>query len=117
MYFLLVLPTLLSALALAAHFLRAGNLGMVLVSLLAPALLLIARRWALRCVQAGLLLAACTWLSFTWGLAELRLSQGREWHRMVVIMLGVAAFTGLAAALLQAPRFVRAYPRKCDTAA
>ena len=62
----------LSALLLAAHFLRWGNLVLVAISLALPFLLLVRRRWALRTVQAALFAGAAVWLTATYRFVQLR---------------------------------------------
>jgi hypothetical protein len=88
-----LLPVLFSALLIAAHFLRTGNLVLVVVSLVFPLLLLIRRAFAARLVQAGLLLAALEWMRTAILLADLRSSVGYPWIRMTVILSVVAVFT------------------------
>jgi len=88
-----LLPVLLSALLIAAHFLRSGNPFLVAVSLAIPLLLLIRRPPAVRMVQAALFLAALEWVSTAASLATLRSDLGLPWIRMAVILGIMAAFT------------------------
>lgn len=101
MTFVFILPTVLSALVTAAHFLKPGNLIFVGVSLLMPFLLLIRRRWALLMVQLALLAAAGEWLWSMLGYVEDRASRGEPALRLVIILSSVAAFCILSAVLLQ----------------
>lgn len=97
MNLLRLLPVIISALLLAAHFLRAGLLGLVLVSLAFPLLLLFRLRWVTRAVQLILLLGALEWLRTAIGLIDERRSSGREWAVAAFILLAVAAFTAASA--------------------
>jgi len=97
------LARLLSALAiliLAAHFFRAGSVGLVVVCLGLLILLLVRRTWAMRVLQAGLLLGALEWARTLVLLALERRSMGLPFLRLVVILGAVALFTGGCALLL-----------------
>ena len=59
---LLLLPVVASLLVLAAHFLRSGNIALVVLVLVFMALLAVRRRWAARLVQVALLLGAVEWV-------------------------------------------------------
>lgn len=101
MTFLRVLPALFASLILGAHFLRSGDLALVLLALALPCFLLVRRTWARRLVQAGLLLGALEWL---WALATLareRQAAGLPVLRLVLILGTVAAFTAWSAWLLR----------------
>lgn len=110
MTFLLLLPAALSALVLAAHFLRMGNPVLTLYALAVVALLFARRRWAARVVQVGLLLGALEWLRAMTTMLGERRSLGLPYARMVVILGSVAAVAALAALLFQTPRLRRRYP-------
>ena len=91
------IPVLLSALVLAAHFYRMGNVGFVAFVLVLPLLLITRERWAVRVVQIGLLLAAAEWIRTAVTIAQIRAASGAPTTRMFVILGGVAAFTALSA--------------------
>lgn len=95
------IPTVLSALLLAAHFLRAGDLPGMALSLVFPVLLLARRSWAVRTVQACLLVAAGTWTVTAVEVARMRIAEGRPWVRMACILTAVTLLTLVAAWLLQ----------------
>lgn len=97
--FLRLLPTVLSALLLGAHFLRSGNLALVAACIAFPLVLLARRAWALRAAQAFLAFAAGTWVWTAFTIAERRIEAGQPWARMAVI-LGVVALLAVIAALL-----------------
>ena len=92
-----LLPLLLSALVLAAHFYRMGNLGFVAFVLVLPLLLITRERWAVRVVQVGLVLAAAEWIRTAISIAQIRAASGAPATRMFVILGCVAAFTALSA--------------------
>ncbi len=95
------LPAILSALLIAAHFLRTGAMGLVLVCLLLPALLLLRRAWAVTVVQIYLVLATLEWLrTLSNNMAE-RQASGEPWLRMALIIGAVAAFTAMSAWLVR----------------
>lgn len=95
------IPTVLSALLLAAHFLRAGDLFWMTLSLVFPVLLLVHRSWAVRTVQACLLAAAGTWTLTAVEVARMRIAEGRPWVRMACILAAVTLLALAAAWLLQ----------------
>ncbi len=106
-----LLPALLSFLVLAAHFFRAGELGLVGVALAAPLLLLGRWRWAVRVLQGLLVLGAAEWIRTARALAEMRIAFHQDWLRMALILGGVAAFALVGVALLSRPRVLEAFDR------
>lgn len=94
-----LLPTVLSALLLGAHFLRSGNLVLVAACAAFPLVLLFRREWAVRATQAFLAVAAGTWAWTAFTIAERRIEAGQPWARMAAI-LGVVALLAVIAALL-----------------
>ena len=105
----LLIPTLLSVLVLAAHFFRAGQLALMLICLSSPFLLLFRRRWATRSVQLLLVLGALEWVRTVLQIHAIRVQEGRDWQRMAVILLVVAAFTLVSALTYFLPAFRRHY--------
>lgn len=97
---LLAVPAVLSALVLAAHFLRGQSLTGVAVALLIIPLVMVPRMWARRMAQVMLVLGSLEWLRTMWALMHLRQEIGQPWQRMAIILGSVAAFTLLAAVLL-----------------
>ena len=100
-------PAWLSLWAIAAHFLRDGALLFAAVALLAPALLFVRHVVAARVVQLVLVLGALSWALTAVQIADERLLQRRPYHRMLVILGGVALVDLLAAGLLEAPSMRR----------
>jgi hypothetical protein len=74
-------------------------------------LLLLRRGWATRFVQAILIVGALEWLRTTLAIRAVRIDEGRDWHRMAVILASVAAFALLSAALYELPPLRRHYLR------
>lgn len=106
---LLLLPAALSLIVLGAHFLRAGNLVMVVLVLVLLGLLGARRSWAARTVQIALLLGAVEWARTLVALAAWRSQAGEPMLRLVLILGGVALWTALSALLFQAPRLRTRY--------
>ena len=104
---LLALALLLVALVTAAHFLRAREMGLVAVSLLAPLLLLAHRGWAVRALELLILSTAGLWVWTTVQLVHLRVHHGLPWLRMALILGAVALVTALASLI---PRRLRPSP-------
>ena len=101
MTFVLLLPTILSFLVLAAHFLRGGSLMLVLACLALCGLLALRRWWVVRVAQVVLILAAVEWVFTAQAIIESRVEEGGNGLRPAIILLAVAAFNLLALALLQ----------------
>jgi hypothetical protein len=107
--FIALLAPALSALLLAAHFLRAGHAAGVAVSLALLAVLAIPHRWAARAAQAALLLGGAEWIRT---LAEL-VAERREAHapyaRLAVILAAVAVGTIASALVFESRRLRERY--------
>ena len=99
-----LIPVILSAALLAAHFSRAGSPVLVLVALGFPLLLLIREPWAARTVQLALVLGGVEWLRAAWGYVSQRMEVGEPWVRLVVILGVVAALTASSALVFRSPR-------------
>lgn len=109
---LLLAPTVLASLLLAAHFLRFFVVPLVLGSAALPLLLLVRRTWAVRVVQVALVLGAMLWALTTNQLVHDRLLMGQPFVRLSAILGGVSLFTLLAALLLEAPTLKQALRRR-----
>jgi hypothetical protein len=107
--FLQLIPVLLSALLLSAHFLRGGHLLLVAFCLLVPLLLLIRRPWVPRAMQVGLVIGALEWVRTTIQLVLLRQEKGEDWTRMAIILGCVALVTGGSALVFLTQRLRRRY--------
>lgn len=101
--FVRLLPVLLSAVLLAAHFSRHDLTLLIPVALALPVLLLVRRPWVPRLVQAVLLLAALEWVRTGVVLGRARLEAGEPWVRMAVILGAVAVVTAVSALVFRIP--------------
>jgi hypothetical protein len=90
-------PLILSALLMAAHFLREGNYRFVVFTLVVPLLLMTRHRFAFATVQLLLALAAAEWIRTALSIAHERAALGTPTSRMFVILGSVALFTALSA--------------------
>jgi hypothetical protein len=99
-------PLGLSAVLLAAHFLRSGNIALVVLCLTAPLVLVARTRWSVIVVQGLLIVAAGEWIRTALLIAQERTAAGAPVARMFVILGIVAAVTLLSALPLRtsAPR-------------
>ena len=107
--FALLIPTLLSCLVLAAHFFRGGQTYLMLAACAGPLLLAFRRPWTTRLVQFMLIVGALEWIRTTLAIRADRIDEGRDWHRMAIILGAVAVFSLLAAALYELPPLRRRY--------
>ncbi len=101
MNFIRLLPVFLSALLLAAHFLRDGQMALVLAILAAPFLLFIRRPWAVRLLQIGLVVGGLEWLQTAYNLIQMRQLTGEAWGRLASILGAVALFTFCSALIFR----------------
>jgi len=104
------IPVFLSALLLAAHFLRWGNLPLVVLCLLFPFLLFVHRRWALRTVQALTLAGAAIWASAAYRFVRQRMLLSESWGRLILIMGLLIMVSCVAALLLNSKTVKDRYP-------
>jgi len=109
--FLLLLPAALSALLLAAHFLRRGVPLLVLACLALLALFGVRRPWARRVLQGALVLGALEWMLTLIGFAEARNARGEPWERMAIILGSVTVVALLGAGLLETAAARRRFER------
>ncbi len=86
---------------MAAHFLRAGDLVVMALCLVAPALFFVRQRWSLLVLQGLSYGATAVWLVTAWQIVAMRRMFGMPWHLSAIILAGVAAFTLLAGLLLR----------------
>lgn len=104
------LPIILAAILLAAHFLRSYSLLPMALSLLAPCLLFIKKRWSLLILQLLTLPAAAIWMLTLNDIIQQRVFEHRSWTASAIILGVVTAFTLLAGWLLNSPRVKERYP-------
>ena len=94
---------------LAAHFLREGQMLLMVITLLAPLLLLIKKRWARLILQGLLYAGAVLWLYTAYTIVQERLAAQGPWARMLVILAAVAAITVAAAVALSSKTVKQRY--------
>ena len=99
MTFVKLLPVMLSALLLGAHFFRADLVPLAVVVALLPAVLVVKRAWAARLAQLVLALGALEWLRTLIVLVAARREMGQPWTRLAVI-LGLVTLVTLGAGLM-----------------
>lgn len=97
-------PIILTAILLAAHFLRSYSLLPMTLCLMAPFLLFIKQRWSLLTLQLLTIPAALIWLVTLSGIIQQRIFEGRSWTASAIILGGVALFTLFAGWLLNSPQ-------------
>jgi hypothetical protein len=98
---LLLTPAVLSSLVLAAHFLRRGQLLPFVLCFSITALAFVREPWARRVWQGFLGIGVLVWLGTLSSVARTRMQEGEPWLRPAIILGSVAAFTLLAALLLE----------------
>ncbi len=111
-----LVPVVLSLVVLGAHFLRAGQVVLMLAVVVVLALLLVRRAWAARVVQLALALATWVWIRTLVLLAALRMHSGEPVRRLVLILSAVAAVSLLSAWLMQVGALRRVYRLAPDDA-
>jgi hypothetical protein len=105
-----LIPLILSALLLAAHFLRSFDIIPMLFCILAPFLLLIKKRWVLYILQSLTVVSALVWMYTLYGIIQERTFEGRSWTASAIILGVVAAFTLFSGWLLNSPKVKDNYP-------
>ncbi|MBI5675832.1 MAG: hypothetical protein HZC48_08430 [Nitrospirae bacterium] len=110
--FFRVIPLILASLMLSAHFYRHWNYPLMIVSLLAPCLLLIKRRWGLIAVQSFAAFGGVVWTLTIIDIAKERMATGQPWGKMAMILGAVALFTAASGLILNAKKIKEKYPPK-----
>jgi asparagine N-glycosylation enzyme membrane subunit Stt3 len=101
---------IIASLMLGAHFMKASNLLLTLVYIIAPFILLIKKRWSLIALQALMYIGGGVWISTIIGIAQRRILSGEPWSRMAYILGAIALFTIVAGLLLNSPKVKEKYP-------
>ena len=98
------IPVVISYWLMCAHFLRHLNFFLALVCFFAPGLLLFeekcpkrGHKWAARTLQMGLFLGSFEWIRTLLDLVQMRITDGRPYQRLAVILGTVAVFTFFSA--------------------
>lgn len=106
-----LIPVLISATLLAAHYSRASNDPMVLVALVFPALLFFRKRWVVWAVQLYLVLGGFVWIDTAYSIVKIRQSIGESWFRMALILSAVAVITALSALVFRSQKLKDHFPK------
>jgi hypothetical protein len=101
----------LAALIASAHFLRAGNLVLVALCMIAPLLFVYRKRWSLILLQVMAYCAAVNWIVAAVQIVQVRQLEGRAWTTAAIILGAVAVFTFLAGLLLNSRCMKERYSR------
>jgi hypothetical protein len=99
------------ALLLGAHYLREGNLVLVVLCLCTPLLFLLRKRWLLTLLQVLAYGAAVAWIDVGVRLVLFRQQIGRPWLVAALFPGSVAIATLLCGALLNSHAIKMRYPR------
>lgn len=105
----LVSPVAIALAVLAAHFWRAGNVSLAIVSVALIGLLFVRRRWAARTLQVALVLGAIEWLRTLAALVAMRQSMGEPYVRLAAILGAVALATDSCALVFELRRMRERY--------
>lgn len=91
-----LIPLILSALLMAAHFSRVDNNWLSIFCLALPLLLLVKKLWVKRVYQFLLVIGGSIWIERTVALVQTRQEASESWMRLAVILSTVALFTMLS---------------------
>ena len=98
------LPFIISAIVMAAHFLRSNSFILVLLCLGAPWLLFIQKRWVVMALRLLSILFAVVWMAALNAIIQERVLEGRSWLASGIILGVVALFTLFSGWLLKVPQ-------------
>jgi len=83
----------LMILLLAAHFSRAGNPLLMVAVLGFPFLFFVRKAWILQVLQVVAYAAAIVWVFSAYEYIVIRISEGRDWLRLMIILFTVAIYS------------------------
>ncbi len=104
-----LLPAIISCLLLAAHFLRAGNPGLVALWLSFPLLLAFKRNWATIIFQLVIFSGSAIWIAVLADYWQARALIGAPKLRLALILGGVACFTAVSALVFFTPALKKVF--------
>lgn len=96
-------------LLLAAHFSRANNDILAVLTLAIPLLLFIKQKWVIDTLQAISFLSALIWMYGGYQYIQLRIETGDDWLRLLIIMGGVALYSLWSGYWLRSPQIKETY--------
>jgi len=103
-------------LLLAAHFSRANNNLLAFVILVIPFLLFIKERWVIQVLQGVAYLATLVWIFAAYDYILIRIADGDDWQRLLIIMMAVALYSAFSGYFLMSKRVKERYGFEIDTA-
>jgi hypothetical protein len=109
MTFLLVLPSIVAVITLAAHYARFGAYFVSVLLLALLPLLLIDRKWVARMMEVVLALAALEWVLILVDVIGQRNIENRDFSKTAIILGATALFSLVSALLYETPRLRRRY--------
>ena len=110
-----LLPPIISALLMAAHFSRIENDWLASFCIVLPFLLFIKKKWIKRIYQILLVIGALIWVERAVFLVRMRQEVGEPWIRLAVILGAVALFTMLSSLSFETKK-ARIHFNRIDTA-
>ncbi len=106
---LLLVAPVLSCLLLAAHYLRAGGPGLVLLFVSAPLVLFVKRPWIKTTFSALLIFGAGVWIATALAQLHVRSINDEPWLRTVLILGSVCGFTAGSAVVFKTKALAERY--------
>ena len=104
MNFIRLIPVILSFLILGAHFSRDNMTLFMVISLAFPLLLFVKKVWVPKVFQITLILAVLEWLRSLYFYIQAYEQNGKSWTKLLIIIGGVALFTGLSALVFRSKK-------------
>lgn len=99
----------LMILLLAAHFSRAGNPILMVLVLVFPFLFLIKKAWVIQVLQVVSYASAIIWVFSAYQYIVIRISNGQDWLRLMIILFVVALYSALTGYLLNSDKVKEIY--------
>lgn len=106
-----LIPPVLAALLMAAHFSRVNNDWLAIFCLALPFLLFIKKLWIKRVYQILLIIGCLVWVERTVVLVRMRQEAGDTWIRLSIILIAVAMFTMLSSLSFETKKARKRYER------
>lgn len=106
-----LIPPILSALLMAAHFSRVDNDWLAIFCLALPFLLFVKKLWIKRIYQFLLVIGGPIWIERTLALIRMRQEVGESWIRLAIILSAVALFTMFSALFFETKKARDRYDR------
>jgi hypothetical protein len=97
---------------LAAHFSRANNDILAVLSLMVPLLLFVKQKWVIDTLEMIAYLSAVVWLYGAYHYIQIRIATGDDWGRLLLIMGAVALFSAWSGYFLRSPKLMDVYGTK-----